>query len=89
MIAIAPTGSGCFSSRLWRSKDIGVEAKGEESCRYYPRLVSRHQVQFTGQFLVDRHGIVRWAHIECARDGLAGIDKFPTDEELLAAPRAL
>ncbi len=49
----------------------------------------RHQVQFTGQFLVDRHGIVRWASIECAQDGLAGIDKFPTDEELLAAARAL
>jgi hypothetical protein len=49
----------------------------------------RHQVQFTGQFLVDRHGVVRWASIECAQDGLAGIDKFPTDEELLAAARVL
>jgi len=49
----------------------------------------RHQVQFTGQFLVDRDGIVRWASIECAQDGLAGIDKFPTDEELLAVARTL
>ena len=49
----------------------------------------RHQIQFTGQFLVDRHGIVRWASIECAQEGLAGIDKFPTDQELLAAARAL
>ncbi len=49
----------------------------------------RDQLQFTGQFLVDRHGIVRWANIECAQDGLAGIHKFPTDEELLAAARAL
>ncbi len=49
----------------------------------------RHQVQFTGQFLIDRAGIVRWTNIECARDGLAGVDKFPTDEELLAAARAL
>ena len=49
----------------------------------------RHQVQFTGQFLVDRHGIVRWANIECAQEGLAAIDKFPTDEELLAAAGAL
>lgn len=49
----------------------------------------RHQVQFTGQFLVDRDGIVRWANIECAQDGLAGIDKFPTDEELLAVARTL
>ena len=48
-----------------------------------------HQVQFTGQFLVDRQGIVRWANIECAQEGLAGIDKFPTDQELLAAARAL
>jgi hypothetical protein len=62
----------------------GFEATESESAEF-----QRHQVQFTGQFLVDRHGIVRWASIECARDGLAGIDKFPTDEELLAAARAL
>jgi hypothetical protein len=49
----------------------------------------RHQAQFTAQFLIDRDGIVRWANIECARDGLAGIDRFPTDEEILAAARAL
>ena len=51
--------------------------------------LQRHQVQFTSQFLVDRHGIVRWSNIECAQEGPAGIDKFPTDEELLAAARAL
>jgi hypothetical protein len=49
----------------------------------------RHQAQFTGQFLVDRDGIVRWSNIECAKEGLAGIDKFPSDEELLWAARAL
>src|SRR5262245_24582517 len=49
------------------------------------REVQRHQAQFTGQFLVDREGIVRWSNIECAQEGLAGIDKFPSDEELLAA----
>ncbi len=62
----------------------GFEATESESAEF-----QRHQVQFTGQFLVDRHGIVRWASIECAQDGLAGIDKFPTDEALLAAARAL
>jgi len=49
----------------------------------------RHQVQFVGQFLVDRDGIVRWVGIECAQEGLAGLAKFPTDEEVLAAARAL
>ena len=51
--------------------------------------MQRHQAQLTGQFLLDRDGIVRWASIECARDGLAGLDRFPTDEELMAAARAL
>jgi peroxiredoxin len=45
--------------------------------------------QLKGQFLIDRDGIVRWAHIEGWTDGLAGIGKFPTDDELLAAARAL
>jgi len=51
--------------------------------------LERHQIQFTGQFLIDRDGIVRWAGIECAQGGLADIDKFPTDEELLELARAL
>jgi peroxiredoxin len=49
----------------------------------------RHGGQFTGQFLVDRDGIVRWSHIEGAKEGLAGLEKFPTDEELLAAAHQL
>ncbi len=62
----------------------GFEVMESESAEF-----QRHQVQFTAQFLVDRHGIVRWANIECAQDGLPGIDKFPTEQELLAAARAL
>ena len=45
--------------------------------------------QLKGQFLVDRDGIIRWVNIECANEGLAGIGKFPTAEEFLAAARAL
>ena len=51
--------------------------------------MQRHQVQFVGQFLLDRDGVARWADIECARGGTAGLDKFPTEEEVLAAARAL
>jgi peroxiredoxin len=49
----------------------------------------RHGGQFTGQFLVDREGIVRWVNIEGATDGLKGLEKFPTDEEFLVAARRL
>jgi hypothetical protein len=42
--------------------------------------------QMKGQFLIDRSGIVRWANIEC-EEGLSGLGKFPTHEELLTAAR--
>ena len=45
--------------------------------------------QLIGQFLIDQGGIVRWVNIECAKEGAAGLGKFPTEEELLAAVRAL
>ncbi len=48
----------------------------------------QHQVQFTAQFLIDRTGVIRWSNVECARDGLVeGLDRFPTDDELLTAAR--
>ena len=45
--------------------------------------------QFTGHFLVDREGIVRWTDVECASEGLAGLGKVPTNDALLAAARAV
>jgi hypothetical protein len=41
--------------------------------------------QMKGQFLIDAQGIVQWANVECAREGLSGLGKFPTHEELLDA----
>jgi hypothetical protein len=41
----------------------------------------------TGQFLVDRDGIVCWANLELARGGVAAIGNFPSEEELLAMAR--
>jgi hypothetical protein len=32
---------------------------------------------------------VRWANIECATEGLAGLGKFPSDEEIVAAAQTL
>jgi peroxiredoxin len=49
----------------------------------------RQAGQLKGQFLVDRAGVVRWANVECRRDGLAGFGKFPADDELVEAARAV
>src|SRR5919106_881180 len=43
--------------------------------------------QMKGQFLIDRDGIVRWANIECGKEGLPGLGKFPTHDELMSAAR--
>jgi peroxiredoxin len=51
--------------------------------------MERQFPQLKGQFLIDRDGIVRWANIECATEGVAGLGKFPSDEEILVAARAL
>jgi peroxiredoxin len=45
--------------------------------------------QLIGQFLVDRAGIIRWVNVEGATEGLAGLEKFPSDEEFLAAAKQL
>ncbi len=53
----------------------------EEMEKQFPQLV--------GQFLLDRDGVIRWVNIEGAREGLAELGKFPTDEEFLAAAASL
>lgn len=51
--------------------------------------VERQWPQLKGQFLIDRGGIVRWADIECAAEGLAGLGKSAPDHEILGVARTL
>jgi peroxiredoxin len=51
--------------------------------------MERQWPQLKGQFLIDRTGIVRWANIECASEGIVGVGKFPPEETILGAARAL
>jgi peroxiredoxin len=44
--------------------------------------------QLEGQFLIDRDGIIRWMNLECSREGLAGLGRFPSFEELRAAAQS-
>jgi len=50
---------------------------------------ARHQAQLAGLFLVDRDGVIRWLSTESPEEDLSGLDKFPTDEEILATARAV
>ncbi len=50
--------------------------------------LERQFPQLKAQFLIDRDGVVRWANIECA-DGMTGLGKFPSDQVILEAAKAL
>jgi len=50
--------------------------------------MERQWPQLKGQFLIDRDGIVRWVSIECS-EGMGGLGKFPTADEISAAVRAM
>lgn len=65
------------------------QAEGYQRTEADMRDIQRQWPLVKAQFLVDRDGIVRWANVECEVDGLAGIGKFPADDEIRAAVRLL
>ncbi|HEU4366843.1 MAG TPA: peroxiredoxin-like family protein [Methylomirabilota bacterium] len=52
------------------------------------QIAAAHGTQMGGHFLIDRDGIVRWLHVEAA-ERIDDLSKFPSDEEILRAARAL
>ena len=63
--------------------------EGYEITEADERMIATGRGQLFGQFLIDREGVVRWTNIECGTEGLAGLGKFPTADEILAAIRTL
>ncbi len=51
-------------------------------------ILAAHPTQLVGHFLVDAHGIVRWAQME-APESPNGLCTFPTGDQLIAAARNL
>ena len=51
------------------------------------QLWSRNLTLSTGQFLVDRDGVVRWAKVQRTTDPPGGLGNYPSEEELVAAAR--
>ena len=47
-----------------------------------------HGTQLAGHFLIDREGVIRWTHVE-AQDRMEDLVQFPSEEDFLAAARAL
>jgi peroxiredoxin len=73
--------AGAGMAALARHDGIDQAAHAED--------IQRHQAQFAAQILIDREGIIRWMNVECARDGLAGLERLPTINEFAAAVESL
>lgn len=52
------------------------------------RIMATHWTLLSGHFLIDRQGIVRWARVEGA-SGIGDLARFPGDDEILDAVRAV
>src|SRR3989442_3433679 len=84
-----PTGELPEPIPLWEAGQALDRLHGFEPTATDREDSERQLPQLKGQFLVDRDGIVRWANIECAAEGIAGLGKFPTEEAILVAAQKL
>jgi hypothetical protein len=87
-VRVNPTGEFPEPMTIPEASSALDKAEGFEPTEIDRRDESRQFPQLKGQFFIDRGGVIRWVNIECAREGLAGLGKFPTPEELVAAAQA-
>ena len=88
-VRINPTGDLPEPMSPQQASEALDQAEGYQRTEADLRDIERQWPLVKGQFLVDREGIVRWANVECEADGFAGIGKFPSDDEILAAVRVV
>jgi peroxiredoxin len=86
-VKINPTGELPEPMSPGEASAVLDQAEGYQRTEADGRDIERQWPLVKAQFLIDQEGIVRWANVECEADGLAGIGKFPGDDEILAAVR--
>ncbi len=87
-VLINPTGEMPSPRNGFEANTVLNEKDGFQPNEVDQQIIAAHGAQLAGHFLIDRQGIVRWVEVEAAA-GAAGIGKWPADEEILSAVRAL
>jgi hypothetical protein len=85
---VNPTGELPEPRNIFEAMDFLNQKDGFRPTEVDEQVAAAHGTQLAGHFLIDREGIVRWAHVE-AQDSSAGLSKFPGDDEILTAARIL
>jgi peroxiredoxin len=81
-----PTGELPEPQHPFAAMEVLNKKDGFEMTEVDGQIAHAHGTQMTGHFLIDRDGIIRWEHIECA-ERLEDLSKFPSEEEILRAAR--
>jgi len=87
-VPVNPTGELPAPINIFEAMETINKKDGFEPTEADGKIIAAHGTQLAGHFLIDRQGIVRWARVE-APDRIADLAKFPGDDEILAAARAL
>jgi hypothetical protein len=85
---VNPTGELPEPQNIFVAMETLNKRDGFEPTEVDQQIAAVHGFQLAGHFLIDRTGIVRWRYIEAA-ERIEDLSKFPTDEEILGAARAL
>jgi peroxiredoxin len=88
-VRINPTGELPEPLPIGEAARVLTEIDGYRQTDADQADLERQFPQLKGQFLIDRDGIVRWANVECAKDGLGGVGRFPSTEEILRAAQTV
>ena len=85
---INPTGELPEPQNVFGAGETLNKRDGFEMTEIDGQIAATHGMQGAGHCLIDREGIIRWLQIE-AGERIGDLGKFPSDEEILAAARAL
>ena len=85
---INPTGELPTPQNPFVAMETMNKRDGFEATEVDQQIAATHGMQLAGHFLIGRDGIIRWLQIE-ALERIGDLSKFPSDEEIVAAARAL
>ena len=87
-VKMNPTGELPAPQNPFAAMETLNKQDGFEPTETDHQIAAEHGTQMTGHFLINRDGIIRWLQIEAA-ERIGDLSKFPSDDEILAAARAL
>jgi hypothetical protein len=87
-VPVNPTGELPAPVNIFEAMEAVNKKEGFQPTEVDEKIIAAHGTQLAGHFLIDIQGIVRWAQAE-APERIGDLAKFPSDDEILAAARAL